>query len=110
MTRGKILAASLAVAGALTVGLGAGSSPASAQGYGCMRGYYYANGYCYPYAAPPPPVTYYPPTYYDPPPVVVGPSFGINFGFGDDDWHGGDRDGGFHGGDRGDHGDHGGRH
>lgn len=84
MKRGKMVAAALAVAGLGTMAL-AGSSPASAQGYyypRCSPGYYYANGYCYPYQPAPPPVTYYPPEYYAPPPVVFGPSFGIGFGFG----------------------------
>ena len=90
MKRGKMVAAALAVAGLGTVAL-AGSSPASAQAYPtCSPGYYYANGYCYPYQPAPPPVTYYPPEYYAPPPVVFGPSFGIGFGFGGGEHH--DRD------------------
>lgn len=87
MKRGKIWTAALAVAGVGAVAL-AGSSPASAQGYyypSCSPGYYYSNGYCYPYQPAPPPVTYYPPEYYAPPPVVFGPSFGIGFGFGGHD-------------------------
>ncbi|HEY3916301.1 MAG TPA: hypothetical protein VGL83_00835 [Stellaceae bacterium] len=83
MKRGKILAASLAIAGAGMLALGIGSSPASAQAYpSCSPGYYYANGYCYPYQPAPPPVTYYPPAYYAPPPVVVAPAIGFGFGFG----------------------------
>jgi len=105
MKRGKILAATLAIAGVGVLALGAGSTPASAQAYAaCAPGYYYSAGYCYPN---PPPVTYYPPAYYyDPPPVIVGPTFGIGFGFGggfrDRDDRGGFREGGhdFHGGHR----------
>jgi hypothetical protein len=85
MTRGKTLAAILGIAGVGMLALGAGATPAAAQGYyypTCAAGYYYANGYCYPYQPAPHPVTYYPDYYYAPPPVVVGPSFGINFGFG----------------------------
>jgi hypothetical protein len=102
MKRGKFLGAMLGIAGVGMLALGIGSTPASAQAYAapvCAAGYYYANGYCYPYQAPP--VVYAPPTYYAPPPVVVGPSFGIGFGFGGgfhdrDDFRGGDHD--FHGG------------
>lgn len=99
MKRGKLLAAGLAIAGIGMLALGAGSTPASAQVYAaptpaCAAGYYYANGYCYPYQPAPPPVTYYPPAYYAPPPVIVGPSFGIGFGFGGG-WHG-DHDHGGH--------------
>jgi len=72
--------------------LGMSSTSASAQAYaGCAPGYYFANGYCYPYQAAPPPVAYYPPAYYAPP--VYFPSFNIGFGFGSG-WHGG----GWHGG------------
>ena len=80
----RILAATLAIAGGLVLGVGMSSTPASAAPY-CAPGYYFAGGYCYPYQAPP--VTYYPPAYYAPPPVYYGPSIGIGFGFG-----------GFHGG------------
>ena len=104
MKRGKFLAAILGIAGAGMLALGVGSNSASAQVYpGCAPGYYYANGYCYPYQAAPPPVLYYPPAYYAPPPIVIGPTFGIGFGFGGgfprfhDGFHDGFR-GGFHGG------------
>jgi hypothetical protein len=101
MKRGKFLAAILGITGLGMLALGIGSTPASAQAYGvpaCAAGYYYANGYCYPYQAAPPPVVYYPPTYYASPPVVVGPTFGIGFGFGSG-WHGGGwHGGGWHGG------------
>lgn len=90
MTCGKIVAM-LGVAGGLMLGLGASAIPAAAQPYyypACAPGYYYANGYCYPYTPPPPPVTYYyPPEYYGPPPVAIGPSFGITFGFGGHERH-----------------------
>lgn len=96
MKRGKILAATLAIAGVGMLALGATTAPASAQVYAapaaCAPGYYYANGYCYPYRAAPPPVAYYPPDYYYAPPVVVGPAFGINLDFG-----GGGHGGGYHG-------------
>ena len=52
MKRGKFLAAILGIAGLGMLALGIGSTPASAQAYGvpaCAAGYYYANGYCYPY-------------------------------------------------------------
>ena len=104
MKRGKFLAAILGIVGAGMLALGVGSNSASAQVYpGCAPGYYYANGYCYPYQAAPPPVLYYPPAYYAPPPIVIGPTFGIGFGFGGgfprfhDGFHDGFR-GGFHGG------------
>ena len=90
MTRGKILAATLGIVGMGMLALGMGSTPASAQAYGCAPGYYYANGYCYPYQAVPPPVTYYPDYYYAPP--IIAPTFGIGFGFGGGfhhDFHGG---------------------
>lgn len=99
MKRGKVLAAMLGIAGVGMLALGMSSTNASAQVYGapaCAAGYYYANGYCYPYQAPPP-VAYYPPAYYAAPPVVVGPAFGIGFGFGGG-WHGGGWHGGGHGG------------
>jgi hypothetical protein len=86
MKRGKILATTLAIAGMGMLAFGATTAPASAQVYaapaGCAAGYYYANGYCYPYQPAPPPVAYYPPAYYAPPPVIVGPAIGIGFGFG----------------------------
>ncbi len=102
MTRGKTVAAILGFAGVGMLSLGLGSTTASAQAYPtCAPGYYYANGYCYPYQPAPPPVTYYPNYYYaPPPPVVVGPSFGIGFNFGGGGYHH-DRDHDFHGG--GDH-------
>jgi hypothetical protein len=92
MARGKNLMATLAVAGAVVLGIGAGSTPASAQVYGaCAPGYYYSAGYCYPYAQ-----SYYPPAYYG---YGYGygapffyPTIGLGFGFGG--FHGG----GFHGG------------
>ena len=100
MKRGKFLGAMLGIAGAGLLALGMSSTSATAQAYpSCAPGYYYANGYCYPYQAAP---VYYPPAYYDPP-VFIAPTFGIGFGFG----------GGFHHGfHRGFHGDgfHGGHH
>jgi hypothetical protein len=101
MKRGKLLAAMLGIAGVGAVALGMSSTSASAQGYaGCAPGYYYANGYCYPYQAAPPPVVYdyyYPPSYYASP-VFVGPTFGIGFGFGGGGFHHDHFRGGFHGG------------
>ena len=94
MTRGKNLMAALAVAGTVVLGIGASSTPASAQVYPtCAPGYYYASGYCYPYAP-----TYYPPTYYDYGDPFIG--FGDGFHhFDRDDFRGGGfRGGGFHGG------------
>jgi hypothetical protein len=84
MKRGKILAAALAFAGIGMLAIGAGSTPASADPY-CGPHYHWVAGYCYPNARP----YYYPPAYYAPPaPVVVGPSFGIGFGFsGGHHWH-----------------------
>jgi hypothetical protein len=84
MKRGKILAAALAFAGIGMLAIGAGSTPASADPY-CGPHYHWVAGYCYPNARP----YYYPPAYYAPPaPVVVGPSFGIGFGFGGGHhWH-----------------------
>lgn len=80
MKRGRILAATLAIASVGVLALGTGSTPASADPY-CSPGYYYSGGYCYPYPAPPP-VTYYPaPEYYAPPPVVFGPTIDFGFGF-----------------------------
>ena len=101
MKRGKFLAAMLGIAGAGMVALGMSSTSASAQSYpSCAPGYYYANGYCYPYQAAPPPVDYYyPPAYYAPP--VFYPTIGIGFGFGGGFHHGfheGFHGGGFHGG------------
>ena len=60
MKRGKFLAAMLGIAGVGIAALGMSSTSASAQGYypSCVPGYYYANGYCYPYQAAPPPVDY----------------------------------------------------
>jgi hypothetical protein len=88
----------LGVASVGMLALGLSATSASAQGYpSCAPGYYFANGYCYPYQAAPPPVDYYyPPAYYAPP-VVVGPAFGIGFGFGGG-FHHGFHGGGFHGG------------
>lgn len=103
MKRGKLLAALLGVAGMGMLALGMSSTPAAADPY-CGLYYSWYAGRCYPNQPPvyyaPPPVTYYPDYYYAPP-VVVGPSFGIGFGFGGG-WHGG----GWHGGSW--HGGHGG--
>jgi hypothetical protein len=95
--------AALAVAGAVVLGAGVGSSPASAQAYGaCAPGYYYAAGYCYPFAP-----TFYPPAYYGYGAPFFAPTIGLGFGFGggfrhfDHDGHfhgGGFHGGGFHGG------------
>ena len=83
MTRGKILAAMLGIAGVGMMALGLSSTPASADRY-CGPGYHWAAGYCYPNARP----YYYPPAYYAPPaPVVVAPSVGLTFGFGGGDHH-----------------------
>ena len=83
MTRGRILAAMLGIAGVGAVALGLGSSPASADPY-CGWGYHWVGGYCYPNR----PVYYYPPaTYYPPAPVVVTPAFGFTFGFGGHHFH-----------------------
>jgi hypothetical protein len=87
---GKILAASLAIAGGLVLGVGMSSTPASADPY-CGPGYHYVGGYCYPNVQ-----AYYPPAYYAPPPVYYGPSVGIGFGFGGGGWHGGHGGGGWH--------------
>lgn len=96
MTRGKVLLASLAIAGGLVLGVGASSTPASAQAYAaCAPGYYYSAGYCYPDPNPPP-VAYYPPGYYAPPPVVLAPTIGFGFGFGGGGWHGDGGHGGWH--------------
>ena len=84
MTRGKIVAAMLGIAGVGLVALGFGSTPASADPY-CGPGYHWAGGYCYPN----PPVYYYPPaTYYPAPaPVVLAPAIGFTFGFGGHHFH-----------------------
>lgn len=105
MKCGRTVMAALAVAGAVV--LGAGSSPASAQVYGvCAPGYYYAAGYCSPYAP-----TYYPPAYYGYGGPFFYPTIGFGFGFGRGFHHfdhggfhhfdhGGFHGGGFHGGHR----------
>lgn len=86
MTRGKILAAMLGIAGVGTLALGLGSTPASADRY-CGPGYHWTAGYCYP-NPPPAPAYYYPPAYYPAPaPVVVAPSVGFAFGFGGGHFH-----------------------
>jgi hypothetical protein len=82
MTRGKILAATLAIAGGLMLGLGGGSTSASAQAYACPAGYYFAEGACYPAYA------YAPQAF----------GFGFDNGFHDGFRHDGFHDGGFHGG------------
>jgi hypothetical protein len=113
MTRGKNLLVALAVAGTVVLGIGASSTPASAQVYpACAPGYYYAAGYCYPYSP-----TYYPPTYYNYGSPFFYPSIGLGFGFGRgfhrfdrDDFHGGLHRGGFHGGGFHGGGFHGGGH
>lgn len=98
MTRGRILAAMLGIAGVGMVALGLGSTPASADPY-CGPGYHWVAGYCYPNAPVyryPPPAAYYPaPAYYSAPayyaapaPVVVAPAIGFTFGFGGGHhWH-----------------------
>jgi hypothetical protein len=100
MTRSRNVMAALAVASAMVLGAGAGSTPASAQDYAaCAPGYYYAAGYCYPYAP-----SYYPPAYYGG--SFFYPTIGLGFGFGGsfrhfDHFHGGGfhgHGGGFHGG------------
>jgi hypothetical protein len=91
MTRGKALVLGSALLGSLALASVAGSSPASAQGYYCPPGYYYAQGYgCYPYqqAYYPPAPVYYPPSYYAAP-AYVGPAIGFDFRFGGGHgWHG----------------------
>jgi hypothetical protein len=94
MTRGKIVAATLGIAGVGLMALGLGSTPASADPY-CGPGYHWAAGYCYPNAPVyryPPRVAYYPaypaPVYYPAPaPVVVAPAIGFSFGFGGGHFH-----------------------
>jgi len=76
MTRGKILAAGLGIAGVGMMVLGLGSTPASADRY-CGPYYHWYAGYCYPNR----PVYAPPPAYY-PAPVVVAPTVGFAFGFG----------------------------
>ena len=89
MTRGKIVAAMLGIAGVGLVALGFGSTPASADPY-CGPGYHWAAGYCYPNR----PVYYYPQSYYytpayypAPAPVVLAPAIGFTFGFGGHHFH-----------------------
>jgi len=80
MTRGKILTTVLVIAGALLLGLGAGSNAASAQARRATTPVA-----TFPRLPPPPPIVGYPPQIYmfGPPPGVVGSSFGLNFGFAD---------------------------
>jgi hypothetical protein len=82
MTRGKIVAAMLGIAGVGMTALGLSSTPASADRY-CGPGYHWYAGYCYPN-----PVVYAPPApIYYPAPVVLAPTFGIGFGFGGHHFH-----------------------
>lgn len=89
MTRGRILAAMLGIAGVGMMALGLGSTPASADPY-CGPGYHWAYGYCYPNRPvyyPPAPAYYPAPVYYPAPaPVVVAPTVGFTFGFGGHHW------------------------
>lgn len=80
MTRGRILAAMLGIAGVGMMALGLGSTPASADPY-CGPYYHWYAGYCYPNR----PVYTPPPAYY-PAPVVVAPTVGFTFGFGGHHW------------------------
>jgi len=81
MTRGKISTTVLVIAGALVLGLSAGSNAASAQARRATTPM--ATGF--PRLPPPPPIVGYPPQIYmfGPPPGVVGSSFGSNVGFAD---------------------------
>jgi hypothetical protein len=84
MSRGKVLAAALVIAGAGMLTIGAGSTLASADPY-CGPYYHWYAGYCYPNRP-----VYYPPApvYYPAPaPVVVAPAIGFTFGFGGHHFH-----------------------
>jgi hypothetical protein len=79
MTRGKILATVLGLAGGLLLGLSAGSIAATTQ----ARGVTVPTATGFLHLPPPPPIVGYPPQIFmnQLPPGVVRPNFGLNSGF-----------------------------